>query len=74
MSSEDKPTIIKRPEGGFRGPLDFWPWPLINLIMAFIERIKARSGSSYGGASRRTKITEVRPTSEGGWSILEHEV
>jgi len=73
MSEETR--IIKKAatDGAIRGPLGIWPWPITNLLLALIDRLKTRSGT---GAVRgaRTKITEVRPTAEGGWSILEHEV
>jgi len=27
----------------FRGPLGIWPWPIVNLLLALIEAIKAKS-------------------------------
>lgn len=67
-------TIIKKPASGiYRGPFGVWVWPIVNIIMAFVDRMR---GKTRGGAvsAARTKITELRPTPEGGWRILEHEV
>lgn len=69
-------TLVRTKTNGtglFRGPFGVWVWPIVNLLMVVIDKMRNKSG---GGAisAARTKITELRPTAEGGWSILEHEV
>ncbi len=78
MSEENEKALVVRSTsetGIFKGPMGLWPWPLVNLIMAVVKKLTGNGGSG-GEVSRatRTKITELRPTEEGGWRILEHEV
>jgi len=76
MSEEEKGIVIRSEGGGlsglYRGPFGLWVWPITNLILTILDRLRGRSGAVTSG--KRTKITNIRPTAEGGWSILEHEV
>lgn len=79
MSEEnDKALVITRPttngNGLFKGPLGLWPWPVVNLLMVIVNKLTGKNGTGEVTRAARTKITELRPTQEGGWSILEHEV
>lgn len=81
MSEEnDKALIVKTPvstntdTGLFKGPLGLWPWPVMNLVLSIITKLSGKNGSVEPARASHTKVTELRPTAEGGWSILEHEV
>lgn len=78
MSEEaDKPLVITSPSEGtglFKGPLGLWPWPVVNLVLAIVKKLGGGDNGTTTTRSARTKITELLPTAEGGWRILEHEV
>lgn len=40
----------------FRGPLGLWPWPLVNLILAFALSL---ARGARGGGSPRTRVYQL---------------
>ena len=60
------------PEQYVKGPLGIWPWPILNVIIAFLRRLKELRGEGrpkllgfLGGARTYTNLEE--------WELVEDE-
>lgn len=60
-----------------RGPLKIWPWPLLNVILAFIKRLRGMSRRTQRGQRRkRLTIYSLNRDPATGYitDIIEREV